>query len=155
MYKRIFKEKKEEMLYNYRRNKKELDEEIIFCSNNSINSRHYGDYQRIFTATRKTLDLRKRSKDKLKLEIYYKDWIIEYNGNLLTDEDDIEENINPNNIVSSAGAWDNVEFISYLYDYTSFYNDHDGVITNDGAVFFEVTKVNLVSFKKLNPNEGY
>jgi hypothetical protein len=154
-YKSYFKEK-QELFYNYRRNKKQLDEPVIFCVDNPESSSHYGNIQRIFKATRKTLDLRNKNNPKVKqLVKYCQDFLNEWLEVERLNEPKVSfiagyNAINPKDIVDSAGAWDNIEFINYLYDETDFFNKHDGVITNDGAVFFEVTKDNLVSMTDLS-----
>jgi len=133
-YKKIFKE--EQYYYNYRRSNKELDEEIIFCSKNSEDSKHYGNIQRIFKATSKT--------DKNLKEI------IQHAKNFYnTTEEDAKNLVNPAHIVSNAGAWDDIDFINYLYEYTNYFDKHDGIITKDGAVFFEINKNNLIAVNYL------
>lgn len=128
--------------YNYRRNKNELEDELIFCSDNPDTSKHYGNIQRIFKATNRTL--KKVNKELIN---YYKEFIKEWSGETIIDSDAVK-NLNPIRIVSSAGAWDNIEFINFLYD-KNFFFEYDGLITNDGAIFFEVNKNNLVSINYL------
>jgi len=136
--------------YNYRRNEEELNEEIIFCSNNSEDSDHYGNIQRIFKATQKTLDVTEESEYAKDLFDHFSVFMAEEGEEFASlSNEEIEKNINPVNIVESAGAWDNIEFINYLYGNTTFFNRYDGIITTDGAIFFEVTKDNLVSCKNL------
>jgi len=111
--------------YNYRRNEGEMSEEIIFCANDPEASRHYGDIQRVFVATEKT--------DRDHAEIIQH--AVDFYG---ISEAEAADAINPDRIVSSAGAWDDVEFINYLYGETKYFGEHDGIITHDGAIFFEV-----------------
>jgi len=118
--------------YNYRANEAELDESIIFCSDNPEDSSHYGNIQRVFKTTENT------DKDYKEItniaEKYYK----------CTTEEAFDA-INPLKIVSSGGAWDDIDFINHVYDNTNYFVNHDGIVTHDGAVFFEVNENNLVS----------
>jgi hypothetical protein len=127
--------------YNYRRTLDELDEEIVFCSDNPEDSRHYGNYQRIFVATERT-------------DALHKEVIKHASEFYKIDEKESELLINPVNIVTSAGAWDDVEFINYLYEDTDYFIFHDGIITNNGAVFFEVNNENLVETNVLDDNDN-
>lgn len=143
-----------EKFYNYRRDKSELDEEVIFTANNPEDSRHYGDFLRVMVPTENTLDLRKESKEKEELENHYKDWLIDDYGSASEEEleslfDDMEENLNPREIVSSGGAWDNIEFINYLYD-KGWFSSVDGVITDDGALFFESNDKNTLLVQEID-----
>jgi hypothetical protein len=134
------------LYYNYRRNDKELDEEIIFASDNPEESRHYGNILRIMKPTDKTLN--GVNSELLNLT---KEFFKEQNIDIPSD-DKIEKELNPSRIVSSGGAWDNVEFINFLYE-KNFFDKHDGIITNDGAIFFESNKNNTVGIKKLEEGE--
>ncbi len=138
-YKRLFVES-EKYYYNYRRNKSELNEEIIFCVDNPNRSRHYGNIQRIFKATHKT------DKDHRDIIKYAEDFYS-------IDKYEAEKIINPKDITTSAGAWDDIDFINYLYDDTKYFNKYDGIITHDGAVFFEINKNNLVATNYLEKQE--
>lgn len=117
--------------YNYRRNEKEMNEEIIFCADDPEKSDHYGNICRVFAATDRT--------DKDHSEII--DIAAEFYN---TTKDDAESLVNPAKIVESAGAWDDIEFINHVYDNTDYFNRFDGIVTNDGAVFFEVNEQNLI-----------
>lgn len=122
--------------YNYRRNEAECNEEIIFCADDAEKSSHYGNIKRTFIATDRT------DKDHKKVTKHAMDFF----G---VDEETAENCINPDRIVTSAGAWDNIEFINYLYDETCYFSKYDGIITNDGAVFFEINDKNLISVEVL------
>ena len=117
--------------YNYRRNAKELNEEIIFCANSEERSAHYGKIQRVFKATEKT-DYDHSEIIKIAVEFYQ------------VSDEEAKRLVNPINIVDTAAAWDDVEFVNYVYDNTDYFSKFDGIITKDGAVFFEVTKDNMV-----------
>lgn len=117
--------------YNYRRNESEMNDEIIFCSDNPENSRHYGNIQRVLRATEKT------DTDHAEITRH----AMNFYG---VEKDEAKEIINPSAIVTSAGAWDDVEFINYLYDETDYFKNYDGIITRDGAVFFEINDKNLI-----------
>lgn len=116
--------------YNYRRNESEMDEPVIFCCNNPDDSRHYGNIQRVFVATDRT--------DRAHTQIiqHVIDWL--KGDGVEIDEVEAEALVNPDRIVSSCGAWDNVEFIDYLYNNTRYFEEHDGIITHDGAIFFDI-----------------
>jgi len=161
-YKSFFREK-EEFFYNYRRDTRQGDEPVIFCSNNPERSNHYGNIQRIFKATNRTLDLRKKN-DRRVIElvnyaiIFLNEWdpfIPDDYEEFPSKEEEfnnVYNSLNPKDIVESAQAWDNIEFINYLYNETKIFDKYDGCITRDGAVFFEVTKNNLVSIKNMDKN---
>ena len=126
----------EKRYYNYRRNESEMNEEIIFCADDAEKSEHYGNIQRIFRATDRT-DTDRKEIAKIAEEFYN------------TTPEDAESLINPSNIVTSAGAWDDVEFINHVYDNTTYFSRYDGIITTDGAVFFEINAQNLVETNDL------
>lgn len=126
----------EKKFYNYRRNDKEMNEEIIFCADAADKSDHYGNIQRIFIATDRT------DSDHSEIIRIAKEF---YN----TTEEDAESLINPSHIVESAGAWDDIEFINHVYENTNYFNEFDGIVTNDGAVFFEVNDKNLIETNRL------
>ncbi|MDL2268034.1 hypothetical protein LJC46_08635 [Desulfovibrio sp. OttesenSCG-928-G15] len=130
--------------YNYRRNEAELNEEIIFCAANADDSRHYGNYQRIMQATSRTL-----TEITPELAGHLVDWLCEYNGEDFDAEavsaEEIQSLLMPSEIVNTAGAWDNVEFVDYLYENTDFYDNYDGIAWENGAVFFEANSDNVVS----------
>ena len=123
--------------YNYRRNESEMNEEIIFCSNNDVDSRHYGDIQRVFVATANT--------DTNHEEIT--NHAVNFYG---CSVEEAIEMINPSEIVMSAGAWDDIDFINFLYEDTNYFSKYDGIVTNDGAVFFEVNDNNLIETNYLD-----
>lgn len=106
--------------YNYRRNETECNEEVIFCSDDPERSRHYGDIKRTFIADEYTI---KTDNKKLR-ELF-----VEFYGCM------DEESLNPDNIVSSAGCWVDIDFINFLEE-NRFFVLVSGVITGDGAVFF-------------------
>jgi len=151
----------QQFFYNYRRDIRQGDEPVIFCSDNPEKSNHYGNIQRIFKATNRTLDLRKKN-DRRVIElvdyaiIFFNEWDPfipdEYEEAPSKEEefDLVYNSLNPKDIVESAQAWDNIEFINYLYDETKIFDKYDGCITGDGAIFFEITKDNLVSVKNMN-----
>ena len=120
----------EKRFYNYRRNVAELNEEIIFCAADPESSDHYGRIQRVFVATDRT--------DKDHSEIIK--IAASYYG---VSDEEAEALINPSFIVSSAGAWDDIEFINHVYSDTKYFDKYDGIETRDGAVFFEITANNL------------
>lgn len=122
----------EKNFYNYRRNENEMNEEIIFCADNEESSCHYGNIKRTFRATEKT------DTNHVEIIAIAKKF---YN----VDEEESESLINPDHIIISAGAWDDIEFINHVYENTDYFNRFDGIVTNDGAVFFEVNDKNLVS----------
>lgn len=107
--------------YNYRRNEAELNEDIIFCSDDSESSAHYGDIKRTFEADKYTITTENKTLRNLFIGFY---------GEM--DEDCL----NPDNIVSSAGCWDDIDFINHLEENRFFDTGISGVITSDGAVFF-------------------
>ncbi len=117
--------------YNYRRNEKEMNEEIIFCSADPEASNHYGNIQRVFSATERT-DADHAEAIEHAMKFYG------------IDSEAAEKAINPEYIVSSAGAWDDIEFINYLYSETRYFAKYDGIITSDGAIFFEINAENLI-----------
>lgn len=127
--------------YNYRRNEEEMSEEMIFCALDPEQSKHYGDIQRVFAATDRT------DADHAEAIKHVINWL--QTEGIETTEAEAEEMINPSNIVTSAGAWDNIEFVNYLYESTDYFRRHDGIITNDGAIFFEIGK-NLIETNYLN-----
>ncbi len=49
---------------------------------------------------------------------------------------DILSEMNPKNIVDSAGAWDNPDFVTWFYDRVANREGMDGVKTKDGAITF-------------------
>ncbi len=121
-----------------------MTEAIIFCADNPDRSRHYGDIQRVFVPTKRTLSWGKKEEvaelNKLAAEFY-------------ENADDLIDILYPSNIVDTAGAWDDIEFINFLYD-RNFFDGCDGIITPDGAVFFEINADNLIETNYLQDDEG-
>ncbi len=117
--------------YNYRRNEAELDEGIIFCANDPYSSAHYGKIQRIFQATSSTLIGANEELKKLAEEFYKLSW------------EDLEISVYPEDIVEFAGVWQDLDFINFL-EYNNFFDNCDGIVIPDGAIFFEVNEDNLV-----------
>ncbi len=56
------------------------------------------------------------------------------------DEDEAENLVNPDNIVGSAGAWDDPQFVSEVYQ---FCGEPTGFRTPDGAVVLDRESVEL------------
>jgi len=108
-----------------------MNEEIIFCCDNPDDSNHYGNIQRVFVATEKT--------DKNHSEIIKH--AMDFYG---INEEEAEKIVNPSCILTSAGAWDDVDFINYVYESTNYFSKFDGIITSDGAIFFEINDKNLI-----------
>lgn len=140
------KNKLKYIYYNYRRNNEELDESIIFASNDPGSSRHYGNILRIMKPTNKTLNGPNEELFQLAQDFFKEQ------GLDIPSKNEIVKELNPENIVSNAGAWDNVDFINFLYD-KNFFSKYDGIITNDGAIFFESNKQNTIGIKKLKEDE--
>lgn len=107
--------------FNYRRNETECNEELIFCSDNPESSSHYGNIKRTFVADKYTINTENETLRSLFVDFY---------GEM------DEESLNPDNIVSSAGCWDDIDFINHLEENRFFDTGVSGVITSDGAVFF-------------------
>ena len=59
--------------------------------------------------------------------------------------EDIVELFNPDNIVNSAGGWDDEDLVSWLWEYVLDPNNIDAVITYDGAVVFNKNLIKQVS----------
>lgn len=116
-----------------------MNEEIIFCANDPEASRHYGDIQRVFVATEKT-DCEHSEVIRHAVDFYG------------ISAEEAAELVNPEKIVSSAGVWEDVEFINYLYGETKYFSKFNGIITRDGAVFFEIG-ANLVETNYLKEGE--
>jgi len=112
----------EKQYHNYRRNAEELNEEIIFCCNDSESCEHYGSIHRLFTPKKARLDNGKA------LEMA----AIFYNCG----SEEIKKEVYPLDIVDTAGVWDDIDFINYLYE-NNYFNNYDAIITPDGAVVFD------------------
>lgn len=67
----------------------------------------------------------------------YRDIAPDYMQDFSSDE--IFECFNPVDIVESAGAWDNEDFVRFFWD--CVYDDERAIITNDGAIVFDKSLV--------------
>jgi hypothetical protein len=114
----------ENIYHNFRRNESEVGEEIIFCAKDEESSSHYGKIHLTFDSSQPNVKL--DNGDALKAAADY------YNYT----EEEMHDEVYPENIVSSAGVWDDIDFINYLYDNNYFFSN-DAIITPDGAVVFD------------------
>jgi len=124
--------------YNYRRTKKELVD-------NPADSRHYGNYQRTFIVNDSCNSDRKRAAE------LFIEWMIEWSGETVSVEE-AEAALNPLNIVDSGGAWDNIDFIRYLYD-SGWFNSSNYYRTPNGCLVFDAAI--MIEAKCLDDDEGW
>lgn len=110
--------------HNYRRNKNEIGEEIVFFSDNEESSSHYGNIHQIFDSEQPNLSMDDGTALQEAMKFYH------------TTEEEIYDSVYPPRIVESAGVWDDIEFINYLYD-INYFNHYDAILTPDGAVVFD------------------
>lgn len=117
------------MKYWNHRNENELNEEIVFCADDRESCEHYGPVCRVFDTDSARLD--DGTAVKMAMDFYQ------------VDEDEAKKTIYPERVVSYAGAWDDIEFINYLYD-NNYFSDFDAIETGDGAIVFDASLMTIV-----------
>lgn len=102
-------------------------------------SENYGDILYTYDGT-----------DSVDIEDLHDIFISEWNKGIIPsgfDEFDAEEifnEFNPEDIVMSAGAWDNSELVTWFGDFILFKHDIRAILTNDGAIVFDPTLIKRV-----------
>jgi len=117
--------------YNYKRKENELTEEVIFCSNNSVDSRHYGNLKRTFM-----VDERCHS-DREAILLLAIEFLAEETGEDIS-EDLAYQNLNPDSIKECAGLWACKEFVRFAYD-RGWFESSNYYVTPNGALVFDHT----------------
>ena len=119
------------MKYWNHREESELNEEIIFCAEDKESCEHYGPICRVFDSEKSGAKLDDGTA--LKIATVFYD----------VEEEDIKDEVYPDRIVSSAGVWDDIDFINYLYD-ENYFSSFDAIETGDGAIVFNAKFMEIV-----------
>ena len=120
------------MKYHNYRESHELEESIVFCHEDAERCEHYGPIHRIFDSEKtEYLD----NGEALELAIKF------YEGE---DYENVKSCVYPDDIVGSAGAWDDIDFINFLEN-KNYFAKYDAIITPDGAVVFNYELMEVIN----------